>query len=151
MPGSWSSSTKDVPDDADLTMAWYAKGEGDADWTELTDGIDTTDGSLTLTDALVGKRIKVTARALDNTVDWVSSDSVTAAGEYNLLRVTTIPQINSDSTHLVSGDSVKATVQAKRADGSATNGIDVTAQTTVAWYAADDVKAPAADWRARLC
>lgn len=146
VPGSWSGSTKDVPDDADLTMAWYAKGEGDADWTELTDGIDTTDGSLTLTDALVGKRIKVTARALDNTVDWVSSDSVTAAGEYNLLRVTTIPQINSDSTHLVSGDSVKATVQAKRADGSATNGIDVTAQTTVAWYAADDVKAPAADW-----
>ena len=147
VPGSWSDSTKDVPDDADLTMAWYAKGEGDADWTELTDGIDTTDGSLTLTDALVGKRIKVTANALDNTVEWVSPDSVTAAGEYNLLRVTTTnPQINSDSTHLVSGDSVKATVQAKRADGSATNGIDVTAQTTVAWYAAEDAKAPAADW-----
>lgn len=146
VPGSWSGSTKDVPDDADLTMAWYAKGEGDADWTELTDGIDTTDGSLTLTDALVGKKIKVTASALDNTVEWVSSDSVTAAGEYNLLRVTTAPQINSDSTHLVSGDSVKATAQAKRADGSTTNGIDVTAQATVAWYAADDAKAPAADW-----
>lgn len=146
VPGSWSGSTKDVPDDAELTMAWYAKGEGDADWTELTDGIDTTDGSLTLTDALVGKRIKVTANALDNTVEWVSSDSVTAAGEYNLLRVTTTPQINSDSTHLVSGDSVKATAQAKRADGSATNGIDVTGQATVAWYAADDAKAPAADW-----
>lgn len=146
VPGSWSGSTKDVPDDAELTMAWYAKGEGDADWTELTDGIDTTDGSLTLTDALVGKRIKVTASALDNTVEWVSPDSVTAAGEYNLLRVTTTPQINSDSTHLVSGDSVKATAQAKRADGSATNGIDVTGQATVAWYAADDAKAPAADW-----
>ena len=146
VPGSWSGSTKDVPDDADLTMAWYAKGEGDADWTELTDGIDTTDGSLTLTDALVGKRIKVTANAFDNTVEWVSSDSVTAAGKYNLLRVTTTPQINSDSTHLVSGDSVKATAQAKRADGSATNGIDVTGQATVAWYAADDAKAPEADW-----
>lgn len=146
VPGSWSGSTKDVPDDAELTMAWYAKGEGDADWTELTDGIDTTDGSLTLTDALVGKRIKVTASALDNTVEWVSPDSVTAAGKYNLLRVTTTPQINSDSTHLVSGDSVKATAQAKRADGSATNGIDVTTQATVAWYAADDAKAPAADW-----
>lgn len=146
VPGSWSGSTKDVPDDAELTMAWYAKGEGDADWTELTDGIDTTDGSLTISDALVGKRIKVTASALDNTVEWVSSDSVTAAGEYNLLRVTTTPQINSDSTHLVSGDSVKATAQAKRADGSATNGIDVTGQATVAWYAADDAKAPAADW-----
>ena len=86
VPGSWSGSTKDVPDDAELTMAWYAKGEGDADWTELTDGIDTTDGSLTISDALVGKRIKVTASALDNTVEWVSPDSVTAAGEYNLLR-----------------------------------------------------------------
>lgn len=146
VPGSWSGSTKDVPDDAELTMAWYAKGEGDADWTELTDGIDKTDGSLTLTDALVGKKIKVTASALDNTVEWVSSDSVTAAGEYSLLRVTTTPQINSESTHLVSGDSVKVTAQAKRADGSATNGIDVTGQATVAWYAADDAKAPAADW-----
>lgn len=146
IPGSWSGSTKDVPDDAELTMAWYAKGEGDAEWTELSDGIDTTDGSLTISDALVGKRIKVTASALDNTVEWVSSDSVTAAGEYNLLRVTTTPQINSESTHLVSGDSVKATAQAKRADGSATNGIDVTDQATVAWYAADDAKAPAADW-----
>lgn len=146
VPGSWSGSTKDVPDDAELTMAWYAKGEGDADWTELTDGIDTTDGSLTISDALVGKRIKVTASALDNTVEWVSSDSVTAAGEYNLLCVTTTPQINSDSIHLVSGDGVKATAQAKRADGSATNGIDVTGQATVAWYAADDAKAQAADW-----
>lgn len=146
VPGSWSGSTTDVPDDAELTMAWYAKGEGDADWTELTDGIDTTDGSLTLTDAFVGKRIKVTASALDNTVEWVSSDSVTAAGEYSLLRVTTTPQINSDSTHLVSGDKVKAMAQAKRADGSATNGIDVTGQATVAWYAADNAKAPEADW-----
>ena len=146
VPGSWLGSTNDVPDDAELTMAWYAKGEGDADWTELTDGIDTTDGSLTISDALVGKRIKVTANALDNTVEWVSPDSVTAAGEYNLLRVTTTPQINSDSTHLVSGDSVKATAQAKRADGSTTNGIDVTGQATVAWYAADDAKAPEADW-----
>ena len=145
VPGSWSGSTKDVPDDAELTMAWYASENG-TDWTELTDGIDTTDGSLTISDALVGKRIKVTASALDNTVEWVSPDSVTAAGEYSLLCVTTTPQINSDTTHLVSGDSVKATVQAKRADGSTTNGIDVTDKTNVAWYAADDAEAPAADW-----
>ena len=145
VPGSWSGSTKDVPDDAELTMAWYASENG-TDWTELTDGFDTSDGSLTISDALVGKRIKLTASALDNTVEWVSSDSVTAAGEYNLLRVTTLPQINDTSTHLVSGDSVKATAQAKRADGSTTNGIDVTAQATVAWYAADDAKTPAADW-----
>ena len=145
VPGSWSGSTKDVPDDADLTMAWYASENG-TDWTELTDGIDTTDGSLTISDALVGKRIKVTASALDNTVEWVSSDSVTAAGEYNLLRVTVSPQINSDATHLVSGDTVAAAAWAKRADGSSTNGIDVTEHTTVSWYAADDAKAPASDW-----
>ena len=60
--------------------------------------------------------------------------------------MTTLPQVNSDSTHLVSGDSVKATVWAKRADGSTTSGSDVTDWATVAWYAADDAKAPAADW-----
>ena len=146
IPGSSNWSDSDLPEDAKLTLAWYAKGEGDADWLEVTDGIDAETGALTLGSALVGKRIKLTASALDNTVEWVSSDSVTAAGEYNLLRVTTLPQINDTSTHLVSGDSVKATVQAKRADGSATNGIDVTAQATVAWYAADDAKASASDW-----
>ena len=146
IPGSSSWSDSDLPEDAKLTLAWYSKGEGDSDWIEVTDGIDAETGALTLSDSLVSKRIKLTASALDNTVEWVSSDSVTAAGEYNLLRVIANPQINSDSTHLVSGDDVKATVQAKRADGSTTNGIDVTAQTTVAWYAADDAKAPAADW-----
>ncbi len=147
IPGSSSWSDSDLPEDAKLTLAWYAKGEGDSDWVELTEGIDAETVALTLNDSLVGKRIKLTARALDNTVEWVSSDSVTAAGKYNLLRVTTTnPQINSDSTHLVSGDSVKATVWAKRADGSTTNGIDVTGQPTVAWYAADDAEAPASDW-----
>ena len=146
IPGSSSWSDSDLPADAKLTVTWYAKGEGDADWVEVTDGIDAESRALTVGDALVGKRIKLTASALDNTVAWVSSDSVTAAGEYALLRVTTLPQINSDSTHLVSGDSVKATVQAKRADGSTTNGIDVTDKTTVAWYAAHDAKAPASDW-----
>ena len=146
IPGSSSWSDSDLPEDAKLTLAWYAKGEGDADWAEVTDGVDAETGALTLGSALVGKRIKLTASALDNTVEWVSSDSVTAAGEYSLLRVITTPQINRESTHLVSGDSVKATVQAKRADGSTTNGIDVTAQATVSWYAADDAKAPAADW-----
>lgn len=146
IPGSSSWSDSDLPEDAKLTLAWYAKGEGDSDWVEVTEGIDAETGALTLSDALVGKRIKLTASALDNTVEWVSSDSVTAAGEYSLLRVITTPQINSESTHLVLGDSVKATAQAKRADGSSTNGIDVTAQTTVSWYAADDAKAPASDW-----
>ncbi|MGO5368662.1 InlB B-repeat-containing protein [Collinsella sp. LCP19S3_F2] len=146
IPGSSSWFDSDLPADAKLTVTWYAKGEGDADWVEVADGIDAESRALTIGDALVGKRIKLTASALDNTVAWVSSDSVTAAGEYALLRVTTLPQINSDSTHLVSGDSVKAMVQAKRADGSTANGIDVTDKTTVVWYAAHDAKAPASDW-----
>lgn len=146
IPGSSSWSDSYLPEDAKLTLAWYAKGEGDSDWAELTEGIDAETGALTLSDSLVGKSIKLTAHALDNTVEWVSSDSVTAKGEYNLLRVTTLPQVNSDSTHLVSGDSVKATVWAKRADGSTTSGSDVTDWATVAWYAADDAKATAADW-----
>lgn len=146
IPGSSSWSDSDLPEDAKLTLTWYAKGADDADWVEVTDGIDAETGALTLGDSLVGKRVKLTACALDNTVEWVSSDSVTAAGEYNLLRVTTLPQINSGSTHLVSGDSVDATVWAKRADGSTTSGVKVTDQATVAWYTADDAKASANDW-----
>ena len=88
IPGSSSSSDSDLPEDAKLTLAWYAKGEGDSDWTKLTEGIDAKTGALTLNNSLVGKRIKLTASALDNTVYWVSPDSVTAAREYNLLRVT---------------------------------------------------------------
>ena len=146
IPGSSSWSDSDLPEDAKLTLAWYAKGEGDSDWVEVTEGIDTETGALTLNDSLVGKRIKLTASALDNTVEWVSSDSVTAAGEYNLLRVTVSPQINSDSTHLVSGDTVAAAAWAKRADGSSTNGIDVTSKVDIAWYVADSADAPADSW-----
>ena len=46
IPGSSSWSDSDLPEDAKLTLAWYAKGEGDADWTELTDGIDAETGAL---------------------------------------------------------------------------------------------------------
>ena len=146
IPGSSSWSDSDLPEDAKLTLAWYAKGEGDSDWVEVSDGIDAETGALTLNDSLVGKRIKLTASALDNTVEWVSSDSVTAAGEYNLLRVTVSPQINSDATHLVSGDTVAAAAWAKRADGSSTNGIDVTSKVDIAWYVADSADAPAGSW-----
>ena len=146
IPGSSSWSDSDLPEDAKLTLAWYAKGEDDSDWVEVSDGIDAETGALTLNDSLVGKRIKLTASALDNTVEWVSSDSVTAAGEYNLLRVTVSPQINSDSTHLVSGDTVAAAAWAKRADGSSTNGIDVTSKVDIAWYVADSADAPADSW-----
>lgn len=133
--GSSSWSDRDVPADAELTMAWYESDDG-ITWTEITDGINTSDGSLALSDALVGKRVKVTASALDNTVEWVSSGAVREKGSYDLLRVTTTPAAG-DSAQLVTGDSVKAQVQAKRVDNSTTNGIDVTASASISWYAAD--------------
>ena len=131
---SWSS--KDVPSDAKLTYTWYAKGNADADWTVITDGIDAKTGTLTLGDSLVGKRLKVTAYALDNTKEWISGCAVTAAGTYDLLRVTTTPSASNTAT-LIAGDTVSAMVQAKRADGSATTGVDVTKNVDIAWYAAD--------------
>ena len=131
---SWSS--KDVPSDAKLTYTWYAKGNADADWTVIADGIDAKTGTLTLGDSLVGKRLKVTAYALDNTEEWISGCAVTAAGTYDLLRVTTTPSASNTAT-LIAGDTVSAMVQAKRADGSATTGVDVTKNVDIAWYAAD--------------
>ena len=71
IPGSSSWSDSDLPEDAKLTLTWYAKGADDADWVEVTDGIDAETGALTLGDSLVGKRVKLTACALDNTVEWV--------------------------------------------------------------------------------
>ncbi len=136
IPGSSSYSTSDLPSDAKLTLTWY-EGDG-TNWIKVTDGIDTDTGALTLDSSFVGKKLKLTAYALDNTVQWISSGLVTAEGTYDLLRVITInPQIDSSSTVLVSGDTVTAQAQAKRVDGSATNGIDVTKQASFAWYAVD--------------
>lgn len=143
---SWSDSA--LPDDAKLTVTWYAKGADDANWTKVTDNLDASTGALAITDALVGKSLKLEASALDNTVTWTSRDTVLPAGEYNLLRVTTTnPQINSDSTNLVAGDSVSADVYAKRVDGSTTNGVKLSADSAdISWYAADASDAADDDW-----
>lgn len=147
---SWSDSA--LPDDAKLTVTWYAKGADDANWTKVTDNLDASTGALTITDALVGKSLKLEASALDNTVTWTSRDTVLPVGEYNLLRVVSTPQLQSKSTNLVAGDSVSADVYAKRVEGSTTNGsttngVKLSADSAdISWYAADDAKAPAADW-----
>ena len=147
---SWSDSA--LPDDAKLTVTWYAKGADDANWTKVTDNLDASTGALTITDALVGKSLKLEASALDNTVTWTSRDTVLPVGEYNLLRVVSTPQLQSKSTSLVAGDSVSADVYAKRVEGSTTNGsttngVKLSADSAdISWYAADDAKAPAADW-----
>ena len=135
--GSSSWSTSDLPSDAKLTLTWYASDDGKT-YAKLLDGVDASTGALTLTDSLVGKYIKVTACSLDNTVEWASAAAVTAAGTYDLLRVTASPQINSTTTSLLTGDTVTATAYAKRVDDSTTTGIDVTEGVAFAWYAVDD-------------
>lgn len=127
---------KDAPEDAKLTYTWYAKGEGDADWQQVTEGV-AANGSLTIGEALVGKSLKVTAYSLDNTVEWASGTTVSPAGQYNLLRVTTTPQSISSSTHVIAGDTVTAQAQAVRADGNSYTGITVSDGVTFTWYAAD--------------
>lgn len=136
IPGSSSWTTSDLPSDAKLTLAWYTSDDGKA-WDALADGVDAETGALTLGESLIGKYVKVTANSLDNTVEWVSKAAVSAAGVYDLLRVTASPQINSSTTSLVTGDTVAAGAWAKRVDGSATNGIDVTSKVSFAWYAVD--------------
>lgn len=147
---SWSDSA--LPDDAKLTVTWYAKGADDANWTKVTDNLDASTGALTITDALVGKSLKLEASALDNTVTWTSKDTVLPVGEYNLLRVVSTPQLQSKSTNLVAGDSVSADVYAKRVDGSTTNGsttngVKLSADSAdISWYAADASDAADDDW-----
>lgn len=142
---SWSDSA--LPDDAKLTVTWYAKGADDANWTKVTDNLDASTGALTITDALVGKSLKLEASALDNTVTWTSRDTVLPAGEYNLLRVVSTPPLQSKSTNLVAGDSVSADVYAKRVDGSTTNGVKLSADSAdISWYAADASDAADDDW-----
>ncbi|MGE9981307.1 InlB B-repeat-containing protein [Collinsella sp. SGI.184] len=142
---SWSDSA--LPDDAKLTVTWYAKGADDANWTKVTDNLDASTGALTITDALVGKSLKLEASALDNTVTWTSRDTVLPAGEYNLLRVVSTPPLQSKLTNLVAGDSVSADVYAKRVDGSTTNGVKLSADSAdISWYAADASDAADDDW-----
>lgn len=127
---------ENAPDDAKLTYAWYAKGEEDADWQQVTGGVS-SDGTLTIGASLAGKSLKVTAYSLDNTVEWVSGTTVAAAGEYDLLRVITTPQAISSTTHLVTGDAVTAEAQSKRADSNTINGVKVEDGVAFSWFAAD--------------
>lgn len=143
--GSSSWDEKDLPGDAALTVAWYASEDGST-WTPVADGVDAKTGALTLTDALVGKKLKLAASALDNTLEWQSAGKVNAEGTYDLLRVTVAPQMNGDSVHLVAGDTVSAMAQAVRADGSSSYGIDVTSEVELSWYAADSADAADDAW-----
>lgn len=125
-----------APSDAKLTFTWEVQGE-DGTWTPLSEGVaGAPKGALLLLDSYVGKTLRVSASALDNTVTSTSF-TVLPTGTYDLLRVTTSPLINSAAEQLFTGDTVTATVQAKRLDGSSTMGDVVTEDVAIQWYAAD--------------
>lgn len=138
--GTYSES--DAPSDAILTYTWYVAESAAGPWTALTEGYDRTTGVLTLGDELVGRFVKVEASALSAPVAS-SYHQVTAQGSYDLLRVTTSPQLTSSSTTLFTGDAVTATVRANDVSGSS-YGIVVTDEpgVSVQWYAGDSVDGP---------
>lgn len=131
-----SYSEQDVPDDAKVTYTWYAADAQAGPFTALADGV-ADDGTLTLNENLKGKFLKVEAYSLDNTVTS-STYEVLGTGEYDLLRVTTSPALNSGLTDVFTGDTVVATAQAKRLDGSTTSGDALPADAVqFQWYVAD--------------
>ena len=131
-----SYSEQDVPADAKVTYTWYAADVQAGPFAELADGV-ADDGTLTLTENLKGKFLKVEAYSLDNTVTS-STYEVLGTGEYDLLRVTTSPALNSGLTDVFTGDTVEATAQAKRLDGSTTSGDALPADAVqFQWYVAD--------------
>lgn len=137
--GDYSSWAKDLPSDAKLELHWYAGDGSAANWQEVNSGVDEETGALTIDTSLLGKKLRVTACALDNTVEWVSPSAVTEEGVYSLLRVTTNPSALTSSTQLITGDAVSALAQASSADGNTYYGIDVTSEVSVDWYAANSL------------
>ena len=80
-----------APADAKVAYAWEVRdGEGGA-FEPLEEGV-APDGALTLSPALVGKQVRVSANALvEGNNPRSAACTVLAAGEYDLLRVTLSP------------------------------------------------------------
>ena len=130
-----------APADAALSFIWEVQDEAGS-WQPLDERLAASGkGDLLLLDGYVGKTLRVRASALDNEV-VSESFTVLAAGTYDLLRVTTSPLVSSSTTQLFTGDTVTATVQARRLGGSATYGDNVTGDVAIQWYAADAAEGP---------
>lgn len=130
-----------APADAALSYTWEMLDEAGS-WQPLDERLAASGkGDLLLLDGYVGRTLRVRASALDNEV-VSESFTVLAAGTYDLLRVTTSPLVSSSTTQLFTGDTVTATVQARRLGGSATYGDDVTGDVSIQWYAADAAEGP---------
>lgn len=121
MVAKGSSSEVAAPTDAALTYTWYVADSADGVGDKLAGGYDPADGRLKLTDDLKGTYLHVTANALDNTVsssdDGKASYLVVGTDEFELLRVTASPS----SGDVFPGDTVHATVQARKLNGGTTS------------------------------
>ena len=126
-----------APADAKVTYLWEVRDGKDGAFVPLTEGV-APDGALTLSPALVGKQVRVSANALvEGNNPRSAACTVLAAGEYDLLRVTLTPA----SGDLFTGEEITAKALA-RSLASATYGDDVS----------DDVTTPgrpARAWKAR--
>ncbi len=131
----------DAPEDAKLVYTWYVSDSGTGAFAELDSTkypYSTSDGKLVLDESLVGKYLKVSANAIQNTVDS-SVLKVLGANEYELMRV----NLNPSTGDLVTGDTLSATTYAKKLDGTSLYGDDVTSNEGVSyqWYAGSSANA----------
>ncbi len=140
--GTYSTVDTDVPDDARVTYVWQVSDADGANARVLTsaDGV-ADDGSLTLSDELVGKVVWVSASAL-MTPATSERVAVVAAGTYALGFVNLAPSTGT----VLTGDTVSATAYASQIGSS--SGADVTDRDGVSfqWYVADS--ADSSEWEA---
>lgn len=123
---------KDAPADAKVTYTWQVRDGASDAFERLTEGVS-ADGTLTLTDALVGKQVKVSASALVEGNEPASTAyTVLAAGTYDLLRAT----ISPSSGTLFTGDTVTAAIQA-RSLNNVSIGDNVTDKVALSWSVSD--------------
>lgn len=125
----------DAPEDAKVAYSWEISETESGPFVALSEGVDASSGALTLSADMVGKYVRVSATALDNTVSSAAR-RVVEAGTFDLLRVTVSPQISSSVTKLFTGDELKAAVQARSLEGVSI-GDDVTGQVSVQWFASE--------------
>lgn len=124
----------DAPSDAKVTYTWWMCEGDEGEFTALSevDGVR-KDGSLVLSESLLGKQVKVSANALVEGNNPASAAyTVLAAGEYDLLRATLSPS----SGDLFTGDALSVAVQAKSIAGTS-YGDYVTSDVVISWSASD--------------
>lgn len=126
-----------APADAKVTYLWEVRDGKDSAFVPLTEGV-ASDGALTLSPALVGKQVRVSANALvEGNNPRSAACTVLAAGEYDLLRVTLTPA----SGDLFTGEEITAKALA-RSLASATYGDDVSDDVTYSWSAGESPEGP---------